>query len=56
MFKVEKSSFFIVFEDGMIYMLSNDHDQGFVSKQELRLPFAKIASAIFEPSCATLLV
>jgi len=37
-------------------MLSNDHNQGFLSKFELKLPFAKVASAIYEPSCSTLLL
>lgn len=56
MFKIHKALFFYIFEDGILYMATNEQSNGFQQQVDLKIQFAKISSVLFEPSCGFLMI
>lgn len=48
-FRVEKSTSFIIFGDGVIWMLDSENNNGITKRFQLKFPFEKVTSCLFEP-------
>jgi len=56
MFNFQKTEILLVYEDAVVMRVQNEDSIGFLGQAELKIPFDKVSSALFEPSSGILLL